>query len=122
VVSVFGGLTEYGAASTVWTLDSNWIMTTDGLEHDSAYFKLCALTEEASLNVTIDIYSKGRKDSSDTGRTLTITNARLNYIKGDCDLNLRGNAWRFVLTYTGSTPPTIFPPTGIILDDTPVEI
>jgi len=120
VVSVFGGVVDYGG-SPIWVLDTQYLEVPDGREHRASHLVLKALTTQASLNLTIDIYSRGRKNNSDTGRTLAIGNARQNYLKGDFDIDLVGDAFRIVLTYSGSTPPTIFTPFGIMLDSQPVE-
>lgn len=121
MVKVFGGTTDYGGAAATYTLGTQFMKVADpGQARSTRHLVLEALTDQASIDLTISVYSQGRKDDSDTSRTLSITSTQSYYGAGDFNVKLTGDAVRVLLSYTGAYPPDVYF-LGVALNDTPEE-
>jgi len=121
IVNLFGGTADYGEDEPVYVIDTQPIKVAGpGTERHTSHVVLEAITDQDSLSLELDVYSQGRLNGSDLGRTLTINKNKVKYGYGDFNVDLTGDAVRVMLTYRGATPPDIHF-LGVALDDTPVE-
>jgi len=121
IVNVFGALEFYGAESTIRTLDTGYLEAPGGAEWATSNFILDTVTAEDTLDLTVSVYAQSRLDASDTDNTVPVVSTRTWYGAGDLNPNLKGRAFRILVTYTGAAPPEIYE-IGLDLGEEPVEV